>query len=80
MKLKPAIEREDLQCLKESAVISPTALQGLLYNGWFHFTLYFCRRGLDGHRNVTKSSLLFLQDENSKWYATMAHEEARKTR
>ena len=67
VKEKPAIESEDLQHLKKSAVISPTTPHGLLYNVWFHFTLYFCRRGRDGQRNLTKSSLLFLQDENSKW-------------
>ena len=80
VKHKPAIELEDLQRRKESAVISPTTPQGLLYKVWFHFTLYFCRRGRDEQRNFTKSSFLFLQDENSKWYATMAHDEARKAR
>jgi len=30
VKHKPAIEREDLRCLQESAVISPTTAQGLL--------------------------------------------------
>ena len=29
---------------------------------------------------VRKSSLLFLQDENSEWYAAMDHDEASKTR
>ncbi len=59
VKHKPAIEHEDLRSLKESDVISPTTPQGLLYNVWFHVTLYLCRR-----------SFLFLQDENNKWYAT----------
>ncbi|XP_078374382.1 uncharacterized protein LOC144657915 [Oculina patagonica] len=80
VKHKPAIEREDLRSLKESDVISPTTPQGLLYNVWFHVTLYFCRRGREGQRNLTKSSFLFLQDENNKWYATMAHNESSKTR
>ena len=80
VKHKPAIEHEDLQRLKESAVISPTTPQGLLHNVWFHVTLYFCRRGREGQRNLMKSSFLFLQDENSKWHATMAHDEASKTR
>ena len=39
VKHKPAIEREDLQRLKESAVISPTTSQGLHFNVWFHFIL-----------------------------------------
>ena len=36
VKHKPAIEREDLQRLKESAVINPTTSQGLHFNVWFH--------------------------------------------
>ena len=80
VKHKPAIEREDLRRLKESNVISLTTPQGLLYNVWFHITLYFCRRGREGQRNLRRSSFLFLQDENKKWYATMAHDESSKTR
>ena len=80
VKHKPAIESEDLRRLKESDVISPTTPQGLLYNVWFHVTLFFCQRGREGQRNLTKSSFLFLQDENNKWYATMAHDESSKTR
>ena len=29
---------------------------------------------------MTKSSFLFIQDENSEWYATVGHDEASKTR
>ena len=71
VKHKPATEREDLRRLKDSDVISLTTAQGLLYNVWFHVTLYFCRRGQEGQRNLTRSSFLFLQDENKQWYATM---------
>ena len=46
-----------------------------LHNVWFHVSLYF--NSVDV---VRKSSLLFLQDENSEWYATMGHDEASKTR
>ena len=60
---------------QQSNVISLTTPQGLLYNVWFHFTLYFCRHGWKGQRNLTRSSFLFLLDENKKWYATMAHDE-----
>jgi len=80
VKHKPAIEREDLQRLKESDAISLTTPHGLLYNVCSHVTLYFCRRGREGQRNLTRSSFLFLQDENKKWYATMAHDESSKTR
>ena len=66
VKHKPAIEHEDLRRLKESDVISLTTPQGLLYNVWFHVTLYFCRRGREGQRNLTRSCFLFLQGENKK--------------
>jgi len=74
------IERDELRRLKESTVISPTTPQGLLYNVWFHVTLYLCRRRREGLRNLTKSSFLFLHDENKKCYLTMAHDESSKTR
>ena len=77
---RQAIEREDMRRLKESAVISPTTPQGLLYNVWFHVALYFPQRGREGQRKLTKSSFAFHQDENDKWYATMAHDESSKTR
>ncbi|KAK3727618.1 hypothetical protein QZH41_006002 [Actinostola sp. cb2023] len=77
-KHKPAIEREDLRRLKESDAMSPLTPQGLLNNVWFHVTFYFCRRGREGQRNLTKSSFEFLEDENRKPYATMAHDEASK--
>lgn len=69
---KHAIEHEDMRRLKESAVISPTTPRGLLYNVWFHVALYFPQLGREQQRKLTKSSFLFLQDENDKWYATMA--------
>lgn len=78
VKHKPCIENKDLRCLKESALMSPSALQGLLNNVWFHITIYFCRRGRERQRNLKKSSFVFLQDENGNRYATMAHDEASK--
>ena len=70
-----ATEREDLTRLKESAVI--TSIQCLVS---CQPVFQFCRRGQEGQRNLTKSSFLFLQDENSEWHATMGHDEASKTR
>jgi len=78
IKHKPCIEN-DLRRLKESAVMNPSTRQGLLNNVWFHTTLYFCRRGREGQRNLKKSSFVFLQDDNGKRYATMAQDEASKT-
>ena len=72
-----AIEREDLQRLKESAVI--TSIQCLV--SW-QPVFQFCRRGQEEQRNLTKSSFLFLKDETSEWYATRnhGHDETSKTR
>ena len=70
-----AIELGDLRRLKQSAVI--TSIQCLVS---CQPVFQFCRRGQEGQRNLTKSSFLFLQDENSEWYATMGHDEASKTR
>jgi len=72
-KHKTAIEREDLRRLKESDAMSPLTPQGLLNNVWFHVTFYFCRRGREGQRNLTKSSFEFLEDENRKPYATLRY-------
>ena len=64
VKYKPAIEREDLQRLKESAIISPTTPQGLLYNAWFHFTLYFCITAVNSTLTAT---LFFFQFPRRFW-------------
>ena len=49
-------------------------------SGLMSTCIQFCRRGQEGQKNLTKSSFLFLQDENSEWYATMGHDEGSKTR
>lgn len=75
---KPAIEIEDLRNLKTSDAMNPSTPNGLLMNVWFHCTLYWCRRGREGQRNLSKSSFKFLNDENGHPYATMTHDEASK--
>lgn len=57
---KPCITTPDLHKLKVHPVISPSTPLGLLRNVWFHTTLYWCRRGREGQRNLTASSLSFL--------------------
>ena len=75
---KPAIMTTDLKKLRVHSVISPTTPLGLLRNVWFHTTLYWCRRGREGQRNLTSSSFTFAVDENSRAYATMTHDELSK--
>ena len=75
----PAITTTDLKKLRVHPVISPTTPLGLLRNVWFHTTLYWCRRGREGQRNLTLSSFTFAVDENSRAYATMIHDELSKS-
>ena len=75
IKHKPAITTTDLKKLRVHLVISPTTPLGLLRNVWFHTSLYWCRRGREGQRNLTPSSFTFAVDENSRAYATMTHDE-----
>ena len=75
---KPDISTQDLQKLKYHPVLSPSTPLGLLRNVWLHTTLYWCRRGHEGQRNLTSSSFKFLKDENNRPYATMTHDELTK--
>ena len=76
---KPAIEREDLVKLKNSEALLPSSPNGLLRNVWFHTTLYWCRRGREGQRSLTKTSFTFETDANNcRKFVTMTHDEATK--
>ena len=76
---KPAIEKEDLLKLKSSTTLSPSNPLSLLRNVWFHTSLYWCRRGREGQRNLTKSSFSFQTDVNSsRSFVTMTHDELTK--
>ena len=77
-KHKPAITTTDLKKPRVHPVISPTTPRGLLRNVWFHTTLYWCRRGREGQRNLTPSSFTFAVDENSRAYVTMTQDELSK--
>lgn len=75
---KPPIEKEDLQKLKSGTVLLPSNPLGLLRNVWFHSSLYWCRRGREGLRSLTKTSFAFQTDGSGRRYATMSHEELTK--
>ena len=47
-------------------------------NVWFHITLFWCRRGREGQRNLKRESFQFHADENTRAYVTMGHDEATK--
>ena len=77
---KPAIASEDLHKLKSSAAISIETPNTLLTNVRFLITLFWCQRGREGQRSLTKSSFQFLEDENGNSHATMTHDGATKNR
>ena len=68
----------DLQKLKSSGAIRGDNPWGLLRNVWFHINLYWCRRGREGQRELTKQSFQFLMDESGREYVSMTHDEATK--
>ena len=45
---KPVVEN-DLARLKNSDVLNVSTPLGLLRNVWFHISLFWCRRGREGH-------------------------------
>lgn len=77
-KHKPAIPTADLQKLKASQAIRGDNPWGLLRNVWLHITLYWCRRGREGQRELSKHSFQFLRDDTGEEYASMTHDEATK--
>ena len=77
-KHKPPIPAADLQKLKSSNTIRGDSPLGLLRNVWLNISLYWCRRGREGQRQLTKQSFQFLFDDNGREYASMTHDEATK--
>lgn len=75
---KPAIPTADLLKLKSSAAIRGDSPWGLLRNVWLHITLFWCRRGREGQRQLTKQSFQFCKDDSGQEYASMTHDEATK--
>ena len=75
---KPAIPRADLVKLKSSDALRGNSPWGLLRNVWFHITLFKCRRGREGQRELTKQSSQFQKDDNGREFVSMTHDEATK--
>lgn len=78
VKHKPALEAEDLVKLKTSDVLNCSNPLGLQRNVWFNKTLFWCRRGREGQRNLTKRSFVFAKDPTGEEYVTMGHCESSK--
>ena len=75
---KPPIDQEDLAKLKTSEVFSLTKPLSLLRNAWFHISLFWCRRGFEGQRNLKKTSFAFQTDATGCQFVTMTHDKATK--
>ncbi|XP_070573869.1 uncharacterized protein KIAA1958-like [Ptychodera flava] len=75
---KSAIQRGDLAKLMESGVLSMDTPQALLRKVWFDIMVHFCRRGREGLRDMTKSSLVFEHDDIGAEFVRMAYNEKNK--
>ena len=71
IKHKPAIPPGDLRKLSASGVIHGGTPLGLLRNVWFNTSLYWCRRGREGQRELRADSFVFEVDEDCRPYARM---------
>ena len=56
---KPVIEPTDINKIKESPFLSHENPSGLLRRVWFIVTLYWCRRGYEGQRELGRDSFSF---------------------
>ena len=78
IKHKPAIPPGDLRKLSASGVIRGGTPLGLLRNVWFNTSLYWCRRGREGQRELRADSFVFEVDEDCRPYAHMNVDDATK--
>ena len=62
----------------ESGVFADDSPISLLRVNWFNINLYFCRRGRENQRRLTKNSFIFKKDASEVEYVEMAEEEKTK--
>ena len=75
-KHKKPIDSEDMAKIRESfKVETPAGLQNKVF---FDLLLHFARRGQEGLRELTKTSLVIKKDSRGRKYATMAYNEREK--
>ena len=75
---KPVIAATDLVKIRTSPFLSMRTPAGLLRRTWFYVSLYWCRRGREGQRDLRRDSFKFTHDANGRQYAVMTHEEVTK--
>ena len=66
---KPVIVPSDLAKIRASPFLRRT---------WFYVSLYWCKRGREGQRDLRRDSFKFTRNASGREYAVMTHEEATK--
>lgn len=75
---KPVIVVSDLEKLRTSPFLSMATPAGLLRRTWFYVSLYWCRCGKEGQRDLRRESFKFTHDANGREFAFMTRGEATK--
>ena len=73
-----SIPPEDIQKCYVSGIFGDDSPISLLRVTWFNISLYFCRRGRENQRKLTKNSFIFKADANHVEYVEMAEQEKTK--
>ena len=73
-----SIQPENIQKCYESGVFAGDSPISLLRVNWFNINLYFCRRGRENQRRLTKNSFVFKKDASEVEYVEMAEQEKTK--
>ena len=74
-----SIQLEDIQKCYDSGVCGDDSPLALLRVNWFNVNLYFCRRGRENQRKLTRNSFVFKKDASGVEFIEMAEDEKTKT-
>ena len=75
---KEAITEGDMKLLKTSGVFMKNNPLGLLQGVWFYVTIHWCRRRVEGLRNLRLDSFTLKKDDSGRQYFTMTHQQLSK--
>ena len=73
-----SIQPEDIQKCSVSGVFGDDSPLALLRVNWFNVNLYFCRRGRESQRKLTRDSFVFKKDASGVEFIEMAEDEKTK--
>lgn len=76
---KPVILASDLEKIRTSPFLSMTTPAGLLRRTWFYISLYWCRCGREGQRDLRRESFKFMQDSSGHEFAVITNGEPSKS-